>query len=249
MAIGATALEPRREMEDILAYLPASTLTEYKPRQVIYGAANVSTSVYLVVTGKVGISRIADTGGEVLLEIIRPDEIFGESAFYDAPCLSERATAIEKSRLMAWPVSDMEDLVTKRPRLAVALLQLVARRNAEFAHRIESFSLENVERRLARSLVRFSERLGVPEEDGSISMLPLTHEMLSQYVGTSRELVTQHMNAFRRKGFLSYSRRGIRINPLASQAWLDDPRGGSCETANSDAYASEDAERDVSCVD
>ena len=40
-------------------------------------------------------------------------------------------------------------------------------------------------------------------------MLPLTHELLSQYVGTSREVVTQYMNQFRRQGYLRYSRKSI----------------------------------------
>ena len=59
--------------------------------------------------------------------------------------------AIEKVKLMTWAISDMEDLVTKRPRLAVALLQFLANRNADFTSRIESFATENIERRLARS--------------------------------------------------------------------------------------------------
>ena len=144
-----------------------------------------------MVTGKVGISQIAEDGSEVLLEIVRPDEFFGESAIIDVPRRSEQATAIEKARLMTWAVSDMEDLVMKRPRLAVALLQILAQRNAEFTRRIESFSVDTIERRLARSLIRFSERLGTPEEDGSVRMMPFTHALLSRYVGTSRELVTQ----------------------------------------------------------
>jgi CRP-like cAMP-binding protein len=40
-------------------------------------------------------------------------------------------------------------------------------------------------------------------------MMPFTHEALSRFVGTSREIVTHYMNRFRRLGFISYSRRGI----------------------------------------
>ena len=51
----------------------------------------------------------------------------------------------------------------KRPRLAVALLQILVQRTIDFTHRIESFSVDNIARRLARSLIRFSERLGRPK--------------------------------------------------------------------------------------
>jgi CRP-like cAMP-binding protein len=187
-----------RLMEDVLEYLPVSSTTAHRKGRSIYGPQHLSKNFYLVVAGKVGISQIAENGKEVLLEIVRHDEVFGESAFVGGDHVAERATAIEESIVMMWAASDMEDLVTKRPRLAVALLQVLAQRNAEFTRRIESYSIDTVERRLARSLLRFSERLGTLEEDGSIRMMPLTHVMLSRYVGTSREIVTFYMNRFRK---------------------------------------------------
>jgi CRP/FNR family transcriptional regulator, cyclic AMP receptor protein len=51
--------------------------------------------------------------------------------------------------------------------------------------------------------------------------MPLTHEMLSQYVGTSREIITHHMTQFRRLGYLRYSRKEVVIYPDAMmQSWL-----------------------------
>jgi len=188
---------------------------------MIYGLDTMPRNIYLVVKGTVGISHTAVDGTEVLLEIVRPDELFGESAFLQVTRHSERAEAIERAEVMSWPVSDMEDLVTKRPRLAVALLQVLAQRNAEYTRRIESFAIDSIERRLARSLLRFSERLGTQEEGGSTSMMPLTQQMLSQYVGTTREIVSHHMNRFRKNGYVSYSRRGISLHRETLQSVLD----------------------------
>jgi CRP-like cAMP-binding protein len=222
MASGSTSLELQTtRLEDVLAHLPLASTTEYNQGQMIYGPDHVSKSLYLVISGKVQISRIAEGGSEVLLDIVRPDELFGESAFLDAHHRTEQAIALEKATVMTWAISDMEVLVTKRPRLAVALLQVVAQRNAEFSRRIESLALDTIERRLARSLIRFSERLGERAEDGSIRLMPLTHELLSRYVGTSREIVTQYMNRFRKQGYVSYSRLGIVLNRDSLQTVLD----------------------------
>ena len=51
-------------------------------------------------------------------------------------------------------------------------------------------------------------------------MVPFTHELLSQYVGTSREMVTHYMNQFRRQGYLRYSRKGIILYKDAFKEWL-----------------------------
>jgi CRP/FNR family cyclic AMP-dependent transcriptional regulator len=221
MASSTTSLETQSHLEDILAYLPNSSTTNYNAGHIIYGPDDPSKCIYLVVAGKVGISKIAEDGSEVLLEIVRADELFGESAFLDDVRRPEIATAFEKVTLMAWTISAMEDLVMKRPRLAVALLQTLAQRNAEFTRRIESFAIDSVEQRLARSLLRFSERLGTPEQDGSIRMMPFTHALLSRYVGTSREIVSHHMNRFRKRGYVTYSRRGINLHGDTLRAVID----------------------------
>jgi CRP/FNR family cyclic AMP-dependent transcriptional regulator len=210
----------QKPLEDPLAHLPCSSILEYRRGQMIYDQQQPSTAIYLVIDGKVKVSRLADDGHQVVVDIYQPDEFFGESAFLNLPNRPEQATALESTKLMTWTASEIEDIITKRPRLAVALLQILVQRTIDFTHRIESFSVDNIARRLARSLIRFSERLGVAEEDGAVRMAPFTHELLSQYVGTSREIVTHYMNQFRRQGYLRYSRKGIILYRDAFKDWL-----------------------------
>ena len=220
MASTARMFTPQRTLEDPLAHLPCSTIEEYKRGQSVYSQDQPSTSIYLVIEGKVKVSRMADDGHQVVVDIYQTDEFFGESALLNLPQRAEQATAMEGTKLMAWTTSEIEDIVSKRPRLAVALLQILVQRTIDFGQRIESFSVDNISRRLARSLIRFSERMGSPEADGSMRMAPFTHEMLAQYVGTSREIVTHYMNQFRRQGYLRYSRKGIVLYHDAFKEWL-----------------------------
>jgi CRP-like cAMP-binding protein len=62
--------------------------------------------------------------------------------------------------------------------------------------------------------------MGERAEDGSVHVLPFTHQLLSQYVGTSREIVTHYMNQFRRDGYLRYSRKGMDLYADALTDWL-----------------------------
>ena len=220
MASSPTVFAPQKALEDPLAHLPCSSIAEYKKGQTIYNQDQPSINIFLIIEGKIKVSRLADDGHQVVVDIYQPDEFFGESALLNLPHRCEQATALENTRLMAWTAAEIEDIVSKRPRLAVALLQILVQRTIDFTYRIQSFSVDNIARRLARSLIRFSERLGVAEEDGSIRMTPFTHELLSQYVGTSREIVTHYMNQFRRQGYLKYSRKGIVLYRDAFRDWL-----------------------------
>jgi len=213
----------RKTLEDPLAYLPCSHILEYSRGQLVYGPGQPSASIYLVIDGKVKVCRTSDEGKQVVVDIYQPDEFFGESAFLGQHEQNEHAIAIETTRVMTWPTAEIEDLATRRPQLAIALVQLLVKRSMDFGARIESFSVDNISRRLARALLRFTQRLGKKLDNGSYEMIPVTHEVLAQYVGTSREIITHYMNRFRRDGLLTYSRRGISLDRDRVVAWLATP--------------------------
>lgn len=203
---------------DPLAYLPCSPITEYEGGDAIYTDYQPSTKLYLVVAGKVKISRQA-AGAEVVVDVYQGDEFFGESALARMMQRMETAVALEYCKVMSWSGEEIEQAAEQRPKLALALFQLMVHRSVELANRIESFSVESIVRRLTRALVLFGARFGNKGEDGSVQMAAFTHELLSQYVGTSREIVTHYMSQFRREGYLDYSREAIVLHPRALTEW------------------------------
>ncbi len=208
---------------DPLEYLPSSKVLQFPKGQTIYSPDQPSTGIYLVVDGKVRVSRLAHSGRQVLVDMYRPDEFFGESAFAGQLNRIDFAVAHENANVMTWTVNEIEDIAARRPQLAIGLLQFVVVRSRDFICQIESFATEDIPRRLARALIRFSERFGKQTEDGAAHMMALSHQLLSEYVGTSREIVTHYLNQFRRHGYLDYSRKGIVLHANGMKEFL----GGS----------------------
>ena len=222
MASHSLAVAPQKPLEDPLAYLPRSIVMEYRKGEIIYSNHQPCNNLYLVISGTVKITRVSDHGSQVVVDLYRPDEFFGEAAFVSLTHTSEQAVAHQKTTLMAWRAGDIEEMIMKQPQLAMALLQAFGQRALALTERIESLAVDSIDQRLARTLVRFSERLGTLQTDGSFVMQPLTHELLAQYVGTSRELVTSRMTNFRRQGYLQYTRKDITVYRDALRAWIRD---------------------------
>jgi CRP/FNR family cyclic AMP-dependent transcriptional regulator len=219
--MATTLVEPQEFLSNPLSQLPSPVKREYKRGQLIYSCHEPSTSIYLVIAGKVKLSRVAPDGRRVVVDIYQAGELFGEAAFLNSTTCDEEAIALENTKVMTWTASDIADFAEQHPRLGLSLMQILARRTVELGDRIESFSADNTARRLARTLIRLSERLGKGTEDGGTRMMPLTHELLSQYVGTSREIVTHCMNQFRREHCVHYSRKdGILVYRDALKEWL-----------------------------
>ena len=206
--------------EDALAYLPCSGILEFSKGLQIYGPDDSTNYFYLVIDGRVKLSRINQAGVGVVVDIYLTDDFFGESALLNVPREAEQAVALEPTKVMTWAAVEIERLVEKEPRLAIALMQVIVRRGIEFKSRLESFSVDATANRLARALVQFAERVDGTAEGNSVTIAPLTHELLAQYVGTSREIVSHHMSEFRSQGHIRYSRKGITIQRDSMKAWL-----------------------------
>lgn len=202
---------PSREMEDALMYLPRKGVTDYRKGHIIFDEHQPSKGLHLVVQGRVKVTVPLDDGTQTVVDIFTTDDFFGESSLLGSTHYSERATSLDNVTLMSWTSGEIEEQVEKQPRLGIALLQMLVKRGLDYEERLQSFALEKTPERVVRSLLRFADRLGTRTDDGSIKIPPLTHQVISEYVGTSREIVTFQMNQLRQKGYLRYSRKGIQV--------------------------------------
>ena len=196
----------------------SAVILEFKKRQRIYSSEQPPLNIYLILSGKVKIWRTVNGAHQVVVDVISAGGVFGESALLSEPHRAEEATAMYDTVVMAWPANSLLEMFGES---ALTLLQAFAQRILESAHRIESLSIDAVDRRLVLSLLRLAERLGTREPAGSIDMMPMTHEFLARYIGTSRENVTRVMNRLRRQGYLDYSRQAIRISYNDLLGWLN----------------------------
>src|SRR6202048_4507491 len=121
MATSLAPLAAPQCLEDPLAYLTCSNVLEYAKDKVIYGPDQPSTSLYLVIGGKVKVHRIKDQWGEVLGDIYCTDEFFGDSALIGSPDINEKAVALEdKTTVMVWTGAVVEDFMMRRARAGTA---------------------------------------------------------------------------------------------------------------------------------
>jgi CRP/FNR family cyclic AMP-dependent transcriptional regulator len=216
-------LSPAHQMEDALMYLPRKGVTDYSKGETIFDETNPSQSLHLVVQGRVKVTTPLENGGQAVVDIYNTDDFFGESCLLGAARGAQRATALDTVTLMSWDSAEIEDQVQRQPRLGIALMQMLAKRTLDYGERIQSFALHKTPERIISSLLRFAGRLGAQNDDGSVRIPPLTHQVISEYVGTSREIVTFQMNHLRQKGFLRYSRQGIQVYTDALRIHLKGP--------------------------
>jgi CRP-like cAMP-binding protein len=210
-----------REVEDALMYLPRKGVTDYGRGVSIFDENNPSKALHLVVQGRVKVTIPVENGAQTVVDIFNTDDFFGESSLLGSPHVPERAIALDNVTLMSWTRAEIEEQIERQPRLGIALMQMLVKRGLDYEERLQSFALDKTPERIVRALLRFADHLGALAEDGSLRIPPLTHQAISEYVGTSREIVTFQMNHLRQDGYLRYSRRGIQVYAEALREHLN----------------------------
>jgi len=217
--------------EDPLSYLPRTLVREFSHGGVIYDFDSPNTQVHLVISGYVIIARLTgDT--EVIMDLCQADEFFGESSLVHA-ISGERATAIGPTRVMSWAAPTVSGLMLRQPGLGLAFTQLLACRCISLEGRITALSADTAPRRLAKALLYLAERMGQPDptQPEMRNIPPLSHQLLAQYIGSTRAVVTHALIQFRRDHLIRYTRQKISVDFAALRNWLGEyvPLPGACQ--------------------
>jgi CRP/FNR family transcriptional regulator len=197
---------------DLFSYLPRARTVELPKRSIIYEPSRPADRLYMIVGGRVRISRIAEDGGNILLRVVGPEGLFGEHSLLPIDHgARETAVVLDTARLMSWTCEEIDERIEREPKLGVALCTHFCRENLSLVNRVTHLALYKTGPRVMIGLIELADRVGAPTPEGALRLNGLTHNAVAEYVGTSREIVTSEMNRLRRFGYLNYSRRYIDV--------------------------------------
>ena len=182
----------------------------YDAQESIYATGDEDDSMYLIESGQVKLYMSSAGGKDCVVAIYTAGEVFGESCFV-GPKRFETAAAMIPTSVRRLARRDLLAEVL-RSGTAEALIRHMAGRIAERQTAIFDLVTIDSERRLAKVLLEVAEKLGAA--DGAFLVIDhrVSHEELSQIVGTTRPRITKFMQNFRREGLIDTTGRSIRVH-------------------------------------
>jgi len=212
--------------DDFLKYVPIFTdldqatldkiadlgnFRKYEKEAVILLENETGSALFVIVSGKVKVSRTSDDGREVILTILSDSDFFGEMAILDGQNRSANVTAIEDSELFLIQRSDFLDLLYTHPEVSISLLQELTKRLRGADMKIKSLSLKDAEGKVATVILQLADDLGkIKQGVVEIDKLPFQHD-LANMAGTSRETISRTLHTFAKKGLIELEGTKLRI--------------------------------------
>lgn len=178
----------------------------YPKNSLILFADDPSDALYVVLTGQVKIVIGAEDGREVILAIHGEGEFFGEMSLIDDEPRSAHVIAMESSKLLILRRDDFNRCLREMPEIATGLLRALCRRLRQADSMIGSLVLLDVPGRVARLLLEMADKY-----DGENIKQRLTHHMIAQMIGSSRETVSRTMRDFVSDELIEIARKTFTI--------------------------------------
>ncbi|MCK5520514.1 MAG: Crp/Fnr family transcriptional regulator [Candidatus Marinimicrobia bacterium] len=183
----------------------------YRKNNLILLEEDFGDTLFLIKDGSVKITRINEEGKEVILSILRNGEFFGEMSLFDGESRSANVIAMEDSEVMIIKRGDFMEMLEKYPKIAIYLLEELARRIRNSDRHIESLSLSDAEHRVGSAILRLAEDLGI-HKSGIVSIddMPLQQD-IANMAGTSRETVSRMVKMLETKRLIEREGRKLKI--------------------------------------
>ncbi|MDJ0919863.1 MAG: Crp/Fnr family transcriptional regulator [Henriciella sp.] len=179
--------------------------------QLIFLKGDACDGVYVVVEGRVRIVAQTSDGKEVVLNLIRPMDCFGELAVLDGSPRTASAYAQGETVLAVISGYDFHELLRNSPDFSLGVLRTLSARFRLLNEMLEATMLHSLSQRLAHTLLSLVTKDGISTKNSAHPVLSISQSDLALLVGASRVSVNKHLQVWKSDGALDIGRGAITI--------------------------------------
>jgi CRP/FNR family cyclic AMP-dependent transcriptional regulator len=171
----------------------------------VYTCGDQNEMVYFIESGQVKLLMLSSEGKECLLAIHSGGDIFGELCLTGSGARQETAIAMKATTLKQIPCAQFFARL-KRDSLFEGFVRYLAVRIADQQQVIANLVTTDSEQRLGQTLLQLARTMGKKDPRSIRIELRITHEELSEMVGTTRPRISLFMQRFHNLGLIETNR-------------------------------------------
>lgn len=196
------------ELKEIEPYLVS---VAYKKKDVIFSEGEPPEWLYIIVDGKVKLTKLSQDGKEIILEIMSSLDFFGGLAVLRGFPYPANAVVMEDSKFLRISRSNIMKIIDRFPNLMYCLAMQLGDRMKESHETLKNIALERVEARIAALLLKLADKTGKESGGGVVIEMKLTKQDIAEMVGTTVETSIRTMSKLKKMGVVAEKEGKIAI--------------------------------------
>ena len=199
---------PTEKQADILG---RGHRTLFKSGETLFRKSDPALKCYLLLNGRLKLSMLHEQGKEAIIRYIDPGELTAAIAVFKGKEYPVTAEAVGAVEVVAWDRETILKLMLEYAPLAVNILRAVIDRLHELQSRYLELYTEQVERRVARALLRIMRKSGHKTDEGILIDFRLSRQELADYTGTTLYTVSRTLSSWERSNWIKSRRERITV--------------------------------------
>ncbi len=176
---------------------------------VLFHQGDLASSLFLVETGLVRLTCVLEDGREVVMRVVRPDDLLGDRVLRGDVYREATADALSECQLYEIPAREFLDRSSRSPELWTWVTRQLEQRIDEVERRIQLISFYRVKQRLMLLLADLADVF--PSSAKEPAVVTLTQSELAQLVGATRETASTALNEMERQGLVCLGRGSVKV--------------------------------------
>ncbi|CAA9889949.1 Crp/Fnr family transcriptional regulator [Candidatus Methylobacter favarea] len=202
--------------DEALNALAAKAKSVKFPKQaVIISEGDESSSLYIILAGKVRVFSSDEKSKEVTLLIQEAGSCFGELALLGDEPRSASVETLEKTVCGIISKDDFKYWLASHPDVAIGLIRALSEKIRQLTEKVKQMALSNVYERTIKVL----QDMATQEGDIFIIHNKPTQQELANMVGSSREMINKIMRELTKGGYVVIKDKTLRIENKLPASW------------------------------
>ena len=193
------------------AFFDRSIRQTYAKGQNVFMASDAGKRAFFLERGVVKIFNLSEVGTQTIFWYCMPGDVFGAGGITGSAQQSVYAQVTEPSIIHSLSRPDFEGVMTRHPQLAINMVRLMGARLRLACDSLVAVAEQRTEARLARVLLRLAHNYGVPDGDGIVLGMRLSHQELADMIACTRQTVNALLHDFSDAGWIRLDGRTIAI--------------------------------------
>ncbi|GAA2856535.1 Crp/Fnr family transcriptional regulator [Nonomuraea rubra] len=192
----------------------AGVARRYRSGQIIFHQGDPGESLYVLLDGLVKVVFTTEHGDEIVLNMLRRGDTFGEMALLDGSPRSASIVTARPSWVFALPRARLLELMREHPGLADEFLRLLGRMVRRLTGQAADLAFLDLGGRLAKLLLQLADKHG--RSDDVVDLPGLTQSDLAALIGASRPAVNRALQSLVSRNLISVQGRTITLLDVAA---------------------------------
>jgi CRP/FNR family cyclic AMP-dependent transcriptional regulator len=173
--------------------------SSYPKGALLFLEKQTPRGIYILCEGELKLSVSSSQGKTLILRIARPGEVLGLMSVLSGTPHELTAETLRPCQVAFIRREDFLRFLAKNPQTYQAIVSQLGAQYQTACEQLRTVGLSSsAPEKLAKLLLNFSAG-GQETKEGTRIKLPLTHEEIAEFIGTTRETVTRTLSEFKAK--------------------------------------------------